>query len=225
MPVPSLDWFAQSNAGLRRYPDDLRHRARQLDAESVCEGARRRRPPRPRHLLHPTPTPFTSPHPGRVTIDLEGISDRIVAFPIASAEIEDLRGPARPDRSGTCAAPTARAPIKRYDVMKRKDDVVIPEADGFALTGDGKKLLYRSGPQGGTSWPSPPRNRVTVVNSLANADIRIEPRAEWAQMLDEAWRINRDYFYATNYHGADCSRRRSTRCSCSSLASRRTSSG
>ena len=27
--------------------------------------------------------------------------------------------------------------------------------------------------------------------------------AEWAQMLDEAWRINRDYFYATNYHGAD----------------------
>ena len=22
-------------------------------------------------------------------------------------------------------------------------------------------------------------------------------------MLDEAWRINRDYFYATNYHGVD----------------------
>jgi tricorn protease len=39
--------------------------------------------------------------------------------------------------------------------------------------------------------------------NLANADIRIEPRTEWAQMLDEAWRINRDYFYATNYHGVD----------------------
>ena len=26
---------------------------------------------------------------------------------------------------------------------------------------------------------------------------------EWAQILREAWRINRDYFYATNMHGAD----------------------
>jgi tricorn protease len=33
--------------------------------------------------------------------------------------------------------------------------------------------------------------------------VRVEPRAEWPQILHEAWRINRDYFYATNYHGAD----------------------
>ena len=33
--------------------------------------------------------------------------------------------------------------------------------------------------------------------------MRVEPRAEWAQILREAWRINRDYFYATNMHGAD----------------------
>ena len=88
-------------------------------------------------------------------------------------------------------------------MTKRKDDVVIPEADGFALTGDGKKLLYRSGPQGwyltAAATAKPGDGRL----NLANADIRIEPRAEWAQMLDEAWRINRDYFYATNYHGAD----------------------
>ena len=33
--------------------------------------------------------------------------------------------------------------------------------------------------------------------------VRVEPRAEWPQILREAWRINRDYFYATNMHGAD----------------------
>ena len=33
--------------------------------------------------------------------------------------------------------------------------------------------------------------------------VRVDPRAEWAQMLHEAWRINRDYFYAPNMHGAD----------------------
>src|SRR4029450_12085850 len=34
-------------------------------------------------------------------------------------------------------------------------------------------------------------------------EVRIDPRAEWNQMFHEAWRINRDYFYAPNMHGAD----------------------
>ena len=33
--------------------------------------------------------------------------------------------------------------------------------------------------------------------------VRIEPRAEWAQIFREAWRINRDYFYDPGMHGAD----------------------
>jgi hypothetical protein len=28
---------------------------------------------------------------------------------------------------------------------------------------------------------------------------RIDPRAEWTQIFNEAWRINRDYFYAPEY--------------------------
>src|SRR5207237_8445692 len=34
-------------------------------------------------------------------------------------------------------------------------------------------------------------------------EVRVDPRAEWAQIFNEAWRLNRDYFYATNYHGVD----------------------
>jgi tricorn protease len=34
-------------------------------------------------------------------------------------------------------------------------------------------------------------------------EVRVVPTAEWKQIFDEAWRINRDYFYATNMHGAD----------------------
>ncbi len=32
---------------------------------------------------------------------------------------------------------------------------------------------------------------------------RIDPRAEWKQIYDEVWRINRDYFYDPGMHGAD----------------------
>ncbi len=33
--------------------------------------------------------------------------------------------------------------------------------------------------------------------------IKIDPVAEWHQIYREAWRINRDYFYDPNYHGAN----------------------
>ena len=33
--------------------------------------------------------------------------------------------------------------------------------------------------------------------------MRVDPQAEWKQIFDEAWRINRDYFYAPNMHGVD----------------------
>ena len=42
-----------------------------------------------------------------------------------------------------------------------------------------------------------------ALAALGAVSIQIDPRAEWAQMFREAWRINRDYFYATNMHGAD----------------------
>ncbi|MBY0461126.1 MAG: PDZ domain-containing protein, partial [Gemmataceae bacterium] len=34
-------------------------------------------------------------------------------------------------------------------------------------------------------------------------EVRVEPRAEWKQIFEEAWRINRDFFYDPNMHGAD----------------------
>jgi tricorn protease len=34
-------------------------------------------------------------------------------------------------------------------------------------------------------------------------EVLINPVTEWKQIFDEAWRINRDYFYAPNMHGAD----------------------
>ncbi|MFP5286220.1 MAG: PDZ domain-containing protein, partial [Thermoanaerobaculia bacterium] len=39
--------------------------------------------------------------------------------------------------------------------------------------------------------------------NLDAAEVRVEPRTEWPQIFDEAWRINRDYFYDPNMHGAD----------------------
>jgi tricorn protease len=45
--------------------------------------------------------------------------------------------------------------------------------------------------------PDAPKLRVS------EAEIRVDPKAEWAQMYREAWRIQRDYFYDPGHHGLD----------------------
>ncbi len=74
----------------------------------------------------------------------------------------------------------------------------------------------RSGDPGNTPPPGAPQgglvlgivdagkfNKGDGALKLDAISVRVEPRAEWPQILREAWRINRDYFYATNMHGAD----------------------
>ena len=34
-------------------------------------------------------------------------------------------------------------------------------------------------------------------------EVKVDPRAEWTQIFNEAWRINRDYFYDPGMHGVD----------------------
>ena len=51
--------------------------------------------------------------------------------------------------------------------------------------------------------PGPQAARRRGELNLDAVEVKIDPRAEWQQIFDEAWRINRDYFYDPNMHGAD----------------------
>jgi tricorn protease len=71
------------------------------------------------------------------------------------------------------------------------------------LSADSKKVLYLKdrgwfitamGPK-----VAPGEGRIAA----ADIEVRIDPRAEWTQIFNEAWRVNRDYFYAPNMHGVD----------------------
>ena len=98
----------------------------------------------------------------------------------------------------------ARPSLQRYDLDKRKNETVLADAADYVVSADGKKILYRAG----TNWSivGARRRRSSASEGRIAADaveVKIDPRAEWTQIFDEAWRINRDYFYAPNMHGAD----------------------
>jgi tricorn protease len=142
-------------------------------------------------------------------IDFEGLNHRILALPVAAGIYRSLSAgePGQifylenaPD-VGSSAAPGAT--LHKFDFKTRKDEVVLGSVSGYELSADKKKILYSSG---GAFFitavgpkPQPGQGRL-AVDAI---EVKINPISEWKQIFDEAWRINRDYFYATNMHGVD----------------------
>src|SRR5262249_53968890 len=67
------------------------------------------------------------------------------------------------------------------------------------------KLLYQaSGNRWGIVATATPTAKVgDGAISLAQLEMQVDPRAEWAQIYRETWRIQREYFYDAKMHGAD----------------------
>jgi len=213
---PTLDWFAQSNTSIpvtraiyavvlqKDLPNPF---GRESDEEKAAAAMAPPATPPPA-----TPVPATLPAapaparpaapPAATRIDFDGLEQRIVAFPVAAANISNIEA----GEAGVLffVRTADNVPVlHRYDLAKRKDDVFLSGVAGFKLSADGRKLLY--GSQGGWSiagstLPPPP---TTPRLATADIEVRIDPRDEWAQIYDEAWRVNRDYFYAPNMHGVN----------------------
>jgi tricorn protease len=154
-----------------------------------------------------------------VVIDLDGITGRVVALPIEAGHLQHLAAGAAGQvyyirragvRPGPGPAARGKPSLKRLDLKTREEEALAEGIDEFQLSADRKKILYKAG------GPPPPGTPLVIgivdagkfnkgdgALKLDAISVRVDPRAEWAQMFREAWRINRDYFYAPNMHGAD----------------------
>ena len=147
-----------------------------------------------------------------VHIDLDGISQRILALDVPSRDYDALEAGIAGQFFYVERVPNRADVLHRYDLTKRKViDFVPAAAAGFALAFDGKKLLYQGAePTGQPSgqWlvvdaagePPQPGHGALATQALR---IDLDPLAEWRQIFNEAWRIERDYLYVANMHGAD----------------------
>src|SRR5207302_8300656 len=77
----------------------------------------------------------------------------------------------------------------------------------YTLSADKKKLLYQAGAGAAERWGVIPADRPGKVGdgpiNVAQLEMHVDPRAEWAQIYRETWRIQREYFYDPKMHGAD----------------------
>ncbi|HYL98374.1 MAG TPA: PDZ domain-containing protein, partial [Blastocatellia bacterium] len=150
--------------------------------------------------------------PEPVKIDFERISQRILALPLPPRNyIGMLAGKAgtayllaTPEGLSALAGPGAGgAVLYKFDMKERKADVLAQGITSFDLSANGEKMLYQMGPGWFIAPAGAPVKPGEGALKTSQMEAYVDPRAEWKQMFDETWRIERDFFYDPNYHGLD----------------------
>ncbi|MDI3406371.1 S41 family peptidase [Streptomyces cavernicola] len=154
-------------------------------------------------------------------IDLEGLADRIVPFPVEAARYSTLRAAKdgllwlRHPVSGALGAnraglddPGPQTALERYDLAQRRIEELSSDADQFSVSGDGKRVLLRSGDQlkvvpSDRRAPSDDDGDSHITVDLSRIRQTVDPVAEWRQMFDEAGRLMRDHFWRADMGGVD----------------------
>ncbi|MEU5953754.1 S41 family peptidase [Streptomyces sp. NPDC047525] len=154
-------------------------------------------------------------------IDLDGLADRIVPFPVEAARYSTLRAakdgvlwlrhPVRGVLGASRATPSDPDPqteLERYDLVQQRIEELASDADHFAVSGDGKRvLLWADGKlkvvpsDRRASGDEKSESNITV--DLTRVRQTVDPAAEWRQMYDEAGRLMRDNFWRPDLGGVD----------------------
>jgi tricorn protease len=141
--------------------------------------------------------------PEPVRIDLERISQRILALPLPARNYTALATGKEGVLFFTEGPPVGSGPqpLQRFELKTRKAEKVLDNVASFVVSANGEKLLYRQEAR----WAIVPTTG-TIDGSkgtlnLAEMEAYVDPPAEWRQMYREAWRGLRDFFYDPGLHG------------------------
>lgn len=154
--------------------------------------------------------------PVRVRVDLEGIAERIVPFPVEAGDYRRLRavkdgvawmahqeqGVLGETWRGSADQPP-KPRLMRYDLAKRKRSVLVSALDDYAASADGGRIAYRVDGALKAKAVDAADEAGTVNVDLDRIHVRIDPVAEWTQMYYETWRLQRDNFWRPDMAGVD----------------------
>ncbi len=146
-----------------------------------------------------------------VKIDFDGIYDREIAFDLPAGSYGNLSAISgavfyisRPMRGMEGRIGGSESMLHKYVIEDKKDNEFAGGIDSYVLSANRDKMIVRA--RGGyniidTGGPkaSMEDNRVDV----SHMEMKLDRKAEYVQMFNEAWRRNRDFFYDENMHGVD----------------------
>jgi tricorn protease len=146
-------------------------------------------------------------------VDTEDLISRHVLLPIAPGRAQHLEAVwggitwvTQPERGlldddfGSTGLAAGRGTLHRYDFVKEKRTEIAGSVDAYAISADRRAL----------AWPAGTSITVKRLDGgedetidLSSMQLRIDVRREWEQIFNEAWRLQRDFFWAPNMGGVD----------------------
>jgi tricorn protease len=157
-----------------------------------------------------------------VQIDLDGIEERLMAFPVAEGIYGRILGLEKGkviytrfpiqgtlnqdfmDEAG------AKGSLLVYNFEDQKEETLVNGISDFEVSANAKMMLYQTGnrlrvlkagekPNGEGDTPG----RKTGWLDLTRLKVSVLPGAEWRQMFREAWRLQRDQFWTPDMSQVD----------------------
>ncbi len=149
-----------------------------------------------------------------VKIDLDGLQQRIVALPVAERNYDTLAVASdgslfylehrQPGVSNE--PPSAKndddAELFRFSFDDKKAKSLRQNIASFSLSGDGKKILIQSGKVKLEIGDAGEKLETKPID-LSQLRMKVNPREEWEQIFNEAWWMEKEFFYDANLHGLD----------------------
>ncbi|MBN2348050.1 MAG: PD40 domain-containing protein [Bacteroidales bacterium] len=140
-----------------------------------------------------------------VKIDLAGFEERMVLLPVEPGNYNSLQAVAGkvifhsiPDPF----SPTAPKPVKYYDLKEREEKTIVEDADFFLVSANGEKALTAKG-ESLAIVDVKADQKADKKLPVQDMEMLVDPKAEWKQIFNDAWRLQRDYFYDKGMHGVD----------------------
>ncbi|WP_234104505.1 S41 family peptidase [Streptomyces venezuelae] len=155
---------------------------------------------------------------GTVTVEIEGLPDRVTPFPVAASKYSALhpvsggglvwlRWPISGALGETFANPadtSGKPTLEHFSITKARKSELAKDLDWFAVSGDGTRLVVADeGDLRAVPATESGDGDSTVYLDLRRILHEVEPGAEWRQAFEEAGRIVRAYFWEPDMGGVD----------------------
>ena len=154
-----------------------------------------------------------------VRVDADGLAHRVISVPVPQgnysaltatagallwldSELSGVTGEGRASLEDKNAAPC----LVRFDLARRKTTTIVDALDSYRLSGDGEKVVVLHDKQIRVSPATAKADEESgqlVKVDLSRIRVQLDPLSVWGQAFDEAWRLQRDFFWTEDMAGQD----------------------
>jgi len=153
-------------------------------------------------------------HVASIAVDLEDMASRVVVLPITPGNFDGFEAApgavllGRWPLQGVASEPWPVPPLgkggthlERFDIVQEKSSPVFDKPiEAWVMDGTAAQVVVWDGER---MWLVPVTGGEPTEVALEGVMVDVEPRQEWRQMFDEAWRLQHDFFWRSDMGGVD----------------------